>query len=325
MKRQTYFDYIVEKLSTLATRIKLEGKFNILGLHQHSENFYAYFFNLLFDWELQNLNAIKQNVEGIDLIDKKNKIIIQVSATATKQKIETALSKNIFNQYKDFNFKFISISKDADNLKTKSFKNPHNINFIPATDIYDVSSILKVILALKIKKQKQVYEFIKQELGSDIDPMKVETNLARIINILAKEDLAKEEHIIQPNVFEIERKIEFNKLDHTKSMIEDYSIHHITIDKLYSEFDKEGVNKSHSLLMSIRSIYQEHKNIFDSNSNMIFSNLIEKIICKVQDSLNYEKIPYDELEYCVKIIVVDAFIRCKIFENPNGYNYVASR
>lgn len=325
MNRTNYFNYIEEQLSILSTRIELRGKLNILDLHQHSENFYVDFFNLLFDWELKNLNAIKQNVEGIDLIDKKNKIVIQVSATATKKKIETALSKDILEKCSGFCFKFISISKDADNLRTKSFKNPHGINFTPKDDIYDVGSILRSILALEIEKQKQIYEFIKQELGSDIDPMKVETNLARIINILAKEDLTREKHIIQPNVFEIERKIEFNKLDNIKSMIEDYSVHHITIDKLYSEFDKEGINKSHSVLMSIRSIYQEHKNIFDSNSNVIFSNIIEKVICKVQDSLNYEKIPYDELEYCVKIIVVDAFIRCKIFENPNGYNYVTSR
>lgn len=296
---------------------------NILDLHQHSENFYADFFNLLFDWKLQNLNAVKQNIEGIDLIDKKNKIIIQVSATATKQKIETALSKNILKDYSGFCFKFISISKDADDLRTKHFKNPHNINFISASDIYDVSSILKIILASNIEKQKQIYEFIKQELGSDIDPMKVETNLARIINILAKENLTKEEQNTQPNVFEIERKIEFNNLDNTKSVVEDYSVHHITIDKLYSEFDKEGINKSYSVLMSIRSIYQKDVHTFDFN--MLFSKIIEKVICKVQDSLNYEKIPYDELEHCAKIIVVDAFIRCKIFENPNGYNYVASR
>ena len=36
-------------------------------------------------------------------------------------------------------------------------------------------------------------------------------------------------------------------------------------------------------------------------------------------SNNYAEIPYEELEICVEIIVVDAFIRCKIFENPEGY------
>ena len=51
---------------------------------------------------------------------------------------------------------------------------------------------------------------------------------------------------------------------------------------------------------------------------MIIDNLIELI----RNSKNYIEIPYDELDVCVSILVVDAFIRCKIFENPEGYNYV---
>jgi hypothetical protein len=48
---------------------------------------------VLFGWELQNLNVVQQNAAGIDLVDTTNKIIVQVSATATKQKIESALAK----------------------------------------------------------------------------------------------------------------------------------------------------------------------------------------------------------------------------------------
>jgi hypothetical protein len=30
----------------------------------------------------------------------------------------------------------------------------------------------------------------------------------------------------------------------------------------------------------------------------------------------------ESIDICSDIIVVDAFIRCKIFENPEGYSYV---
>jgi len=85
MNRQLYFNYIEEKLSILATRIELRSKRNLLDLNLHSENFYQHFFNQLFVVELQNLNAIKPNAIAIDLIDHKNKIVVQVSATATKE------------------------------------------------------------------------------------------------------------------------------------------------------------------------------------------------------------------------------------------------
>jgi hypothetical protein len=86
MNRSYYFDYIEEKLNTLGHRIAVRGKINILDLNMYSEAFFADLLNRLFNLELENMNVIKQNVEGIDLVDKKNKIIAQISSTATKQK-----------------------------------------------------------------------------------------------------------------------------------------------------------------------------------------------------------------------------------------------
>lgn len=57
--RPRYFNYIVSKLSALATEIELRGKLNFLDLHLHSENFYLFFFNELFGWHLQNMNVFK--------------------------------------------------------------------------------------------------------------------------------------------------------------------------------------------------------------------------------------------------------------------------
>ncbi len=102
MNRSKYFEYMDEKIHTLAHRIQTKGKLNILNLHLHSENFYLHFFNLLYGYELINLNSSAQNVEAIDLIDHKNKIIFQVSATCTKQKIESTLSKDIFTKYNSY-------------------------------------------------------------------------------------------------------------------------------------------------------------------------------------------------------------------------------
>jgi hypothetical protein len=36
----------------------------------------------------------------------------------------------------------------------------------------------------------------------------------------------------------------------------------------------------------------------------------------IEESSNYRVLPFEELEMCVDILVVDAFMRCKIFENP---------
>ena len=322
MNRTPYFDYIEEKLNLLALRINARGKLNILNLHVHSENFYLHFFNDLFGWKLENLNKSQQNVEAIDLIDHTNKFIIQISATNTKTKIESALSKDILKKYPAYHFKFISISKDATDLRKSTFSNPHNLAFVPKDDIYDTASILNDIISLNVVKQKQVYQFIKEELGNEIDVVKLDSNLASVINILSKEDWDNTENPNQINSFEIDRKINHNNLVNSKLIIDDYSMHYGRVDKIYTEFDSLGLNKSNSVLGNIRKEYIKAKGILNDDS--LFFEVIQKVQEKIQSSANYIQTPIDELELCVNILVVDAFIRCKIFENPENYNYATT-
>ncbi len=320
MNRSWNFDYIEEKLSILATRVELRGKLNILNFHIHSENFYLHLLNLLFDWKLENENVKLQNIPSIDLIDKTNKIFIQVSATNTKQKIENTLKGKILKNYQNYNFKFISISKDANELRNKTYANPFSINFNPQTDIFDVKSILNTILSSDIDKLRKLQEFIKKELGQETDNEKLDLNLTTVINVLVKENLNTNNSNPTINSFEIERKISHNNLKSASITINDYKIHYSRLDKIYTEFDKQGANKSYSVLETIRQEYV--KSLSNFSDDQLFLKVKDNIIEKIMSSANFIKMPIDELELCVNILVVDAFIRCKIFENPVNYNYV---
>ncbi len=322
MSRSVYYDYIDKHLHINAQRIIDGGKLNMLNLHMHSENFYLHFFNLLYGYELENLNDKLQNVEAIDLIDHKNKIIFQVSATSTKRKIESTLSKEIFKQYLDYTFKFISIAKDASELRSSTFKNPHAITFSPSQDIYDIVSILSNILTLSIFKQKEIYLLIKEELGGDVDIIKLDSNLATVINILANEKWDDANKIESVNLFEIDRKINHNDLDIAKAIVEEYCLFYEKVNSKYSEFDRLGSNKSNSVLATIKREYIKFKG--ENNADKIFLTIIERIKERILESANYQEIPIDELELCIDILVVDAFIRCKIFENPDNYKYAST-
>lgn len=322
MNRANYFSVIEEKLNVLAYRINSRGRLNILDFHLHSESFYQYFLNELYGWKVTNENENKQNVEAIDLIDHTNKYVIQVSATSTKQKIESSLSKDLIKKYKSYTFKFISISNDADDLRNKTFANSHGINFTPSSDIIDKQSIITTVKGLKIEDQKRIYDFIKKELGSEVDLVKLESNLASVINILSKEDWDKKDVISEINSFEIDRKISHNNLNTSKDIIDDYKLHYGRVDKIYTEFDSLGSNKSSSVLSTIRQEYVKAKN--NLTDDELFFDVINKVQEKVMNSANYSTIPFDELELCINILVVDAFIRCKIFENPENYNYATT-
>ena len=69
MNRSNYFNYIEEKINILSYRIKSRGKINLLDLNIYSETFFAELMNHLLGYELKNINVIKQNTEGIDLVN----------------------------------------------------------------------------------------------------------------------------------------------------------------------------------------------------------------------------------------------------------------
>lgn len=324
MNSPIYFNYIEDKISHLVTRVELRGNLNILDLNIHCENFYRDLFNNLYKWDLSNLNKVKQNVKAIDLISNKKKIIIQVSATCTKQKIESALKNITIKNPEKYSFKFISISKNAKLLRKKIYINPQNVVFSPVDDIYDASTILKDIKDFQTDKLKDIYDFFKKELGREEDTIKLDSNLAIVVDILSKEKLDEGNNSITvEDSFEIDRKISFNDLNASSLIINDYSVHYNRLDKIYSEFDLSGVNKSKSVLDAIRMKYV--KNLKLKKDDELFLLILDNVKKTIIQSTNFKKMAVDMLDLCVNIIVVDAFIRCKIFKNPNNYKHVATR
>lgn len=96
------------------------------------------------------------------------------------------------------------------------------------------------------------------------------------------------------------------------------------LDEKYKEFDKLGANKSLSVLSVIRNQYNKLSCSITEPHELFFA-IVDNVMELIKNSKNYIEIPYEELEMCVCIVVVDAFIRCKIFKNPEGYSYVTSR
>lgn len=167
-------------------------------------------------------------------------------------------------------------------------------------------------------KLRQVYELIQQELTDTERPNITDSNLTKIINLIAEIDWS--ENQIQTNSipFDIEDKIIFNKMSALAETIKDYSIHHFRITNIYQAFDQEGKNKSYSVLNALKGIYLRNKNNY--LGDILFDKIIEEVKNKIINSRNYQEMPDEELELYVTIIVVDAFVRCKIFENPLNTN-----
>ncbi len=163
MNRDPYIKYIKKCLSSLCSEVKLGGSLGLFDLNIHSENFFRDFLNLFYGLELININYEEPNKEGFDLIDRHNKIIIQVTSTVTKAKIESSLKKANPDKYKGYTFKFFFIVEDAGKLRGKGYDNPNGFIFDNINHIYDEKSLLKEINNKKTDQLLKIYQFFKRE------------------------------------------------------------------------------------------------------------------------------------------------------------------
>ncbi|WP_455683309.1 ABC-three component system protein [Thomasclavelia sp.] len=319
MNTEIYMTYIEERLFVLQLRVISRASLNILGLNTRAEDLYKGLFNIIFDYNLTNLNSEESNAEAIDLKDDNANIIIQVSSTASRKKIEDTLKKDIMISYPEYNQKFIFIGKDATNLVNKTFENPHNVVFSPKEDIYDVKRLVKVINELDIDKMKEVYDYVEKYLElPKVSNNRVNSIIPKIIIALSETDLEDEAvSLNNSKAFEIEEKIHYNNLKLVQTIIEEFAPFSVAVSKIYDEFNNIGKNTSLSILNKIRKKYLLlSTNILDSDD--LFFSIVKQIKNEMErnQTIMDSDINEEELEMCIQIIVVDAFIKCKIFKKP---------
>jgi len=121
---------------------------------------------------------------------------------------------------------------------------------------------------------------------------------------------------------DIEDKIHYNNVKLYRSLIDEYARYNGRLNQLYNEIEKQGSVKKAVILQSIRSFYLKEKgnksikNIRE-NADAIIENIKNKMWKTVEASRELpHDLPYEVIEINILIILVDAFMRCKILEEP---------
>lgn len=312
--KEQYLRDIIDRLSGLESNIKLRSLFNLLDLHVISEDFYTGLLNLVYGWNLHNANESTPNMPGIDLVDIDNKILVQVTGTCSKAKIDNSLN-GISEAYKDFHFYFAPIVSNAPKQRGYNYKAPHNIIFNPSNDILDIHSIVnKIKSETDIDKVERIATFVKKNIRPTISDLTLlDSGLEYIIIHLADSDL--EECPIDTKDFAIEAKISFNNLSgRTKGLIEEYKTYYINVQRIYDTYADQGKAKSKAVLQKLHKIYLELKS--HKSGDDLFETIAKEIINQINLERISDNLSKEELEMCVDILMVHAFMECKIFEKP---------
>lgn len=319
MNRNIYVTKIKTLIDILKVEIKDSGKLNLLDINVHVEDFFRDLLNLIYGWQLQNMNQRSLNAAGGDLWYDDDKIVIQVSSTTTKDKIQSSIDKLSAEQFAGYRFKFLRIDGDVIKLRKESYNTHNDIVFNPSEDIIDISTLLKDITHLDIDCLRRVYELCGKEIVPLDTPKVTETDLAIVVKALATnvKDWLKER---RPIGFDIDKKIDFNHLEGKRRLINDYKLYIGKLNAVYGEFVDNAMDYSFIILQTLSDMYSGYLGQFESNA--LFDKIVDNARELALKSKSAKDIPVDRENVCINVIVVDAFIRCRIFEDPEGYSYV---
>jgi C-terminal domain 10 of the ABC-three component (ABC-3C) systems len=177
-------------------------------------------------------------------------------------------------------------------------------------DKYDVAS-------LQTMKQAHVARNTGEKIRNNPSMLK---NTVNAIAAIDMDEFADENSL---TAFNITEKLEYNNVIKNAPLIQEYKVYHHKINALYDELEAQGSLKKNKILTLIRNYYIKAKGAYSSSSGISIDTIrlhADEIIDDVLNAL------YSELEgggefrgdiiSGVDLIAVDAFMRCKILENP---------
>lgn len=173
-----------------------------------------------------------------------------------------------------------------------------------------------------LKQWKQMHE--SRELYSHLNAKP--TLLSLIINQIACADFSEEvpEESENPSPFDIEEKIKYNCVRRNRELIEEYKVFYAKVNSLYSELEMQGSFKKEQLLRNIRTVYlraigayvtttEDRIDAVQAHADDLIEDVQDELLKMISDnSSNFQ----EDISFGISVIMVDAFMRCKILEEP---------
>lgn len=182
----------------------------------------------------------------------------------------------------------------------------------------ETNDILKYTVdVLKEMKQKHESFYLNQRIKNNPSMLK---NAINAISNISLESITepKELYVYNPKL-----KLDYNAVKTNYSLIQEYKIYQGKINQLYDELERHGSIKKEKLLSNVNQIYTKIKGnyVLDSDnpieiirlkSDLIIDDVFDELYRKLEDSNFFE----EDIILGIRLILVDAFIRCKILEEP---------
>lgn len=165
LNRQNNINEITTKLAWIKAKVEFCSSLNLLDCNIHMEHFMAGLLNVIYGYNLVNLNTIQSNYTSIDLGDYTSRLSVQVTSDNRSTKIKETLDKFFENGYaQSFDRVIVLIIGDKKNYTT-TFSTKDGFPFSKEEDIWDFTRLIRDISSKDTAVISAVTEYLRQELA----------------------------------------------------------------------------------------------------------------------------------------------------------------
>ncbi|MFT4273637.1 MAG: SMEK domain-containing protein [Pantoea sp.] len=314
MKSMDYLSSITSSLAYLSRCIETRASLNLNDLNIHSENFYKELLNLIYGYNLINLNSIEQNAASIDLADETLGLCFQVTSTNSIEKIKGTVDKfikeDLHNKYKQLKILILTNKKS---YKTKEYGEIGAFVLDIKKSVVDYKDIARDIQDLSLDRQLNIKDFLEVRLNivkPENNPKEIKT-LLTMIHLLSDD-----EHPSAGNGFaekpDPDHKVYKRFSDFSEIIIQRYTklvpMYGSTLECIRNESDI-GIIKQKKMEMFL----ENQSDLFlqkDGYDPIAALDRLKKHYCVKISEVDVE---FDDL--AVEFFLLDNLFRCTVFPN----------
>jgi len=322
IKRESYIKEIAESFALLSRQVEILNSVNFFDINIVAEDFFAGLLNLIYGYNLRNLNVSKKNTPAIDLGDEKNRISIQVTSDNSSEKIKETICKFIEKKsYLEYDKLVILILTKKKNYTTV-FDTKDKFKFDCAKDIIDYQDLMKIARGKNVKELRNLSEFLSEEFCDKLSKAKL-THAKEIDTIMELiEYITKNKSKILKNrvdaVIDPDYKINKRFKEFAERIKSQYTtLYPVYVDTLNMIYDTLGIDEAQDLVktMYLQDISIKYLDDAKDDPMKALDRLVNYF--EVQLSTNGKK--YDKS--AIKFYLVDEIIKCNVFPNEReSYN-----
>ena len=164
IKREECIKRIEFHLSQLQAEVELNNTTGRFDINQAAEDVICSLLNLIYGWDLENENHLRQNAAAVDLTDRKGRLAVQVTSDSSRKKIQSTIDTFIAHElYRDFDQLYILLLTNRKSQKMP-FETGGLFSFDSRQHIMDFRDLTKQLRTLDTETLEEITFYLDDAL-----------------------------------------------------------------------------------------------------------------------------------------------------------------